>query len=178
MSKTGRPRRIPATTFARLATKERIELREIIPLTADAASLYEKAKNDLSTAEMIGDPDRITAARVALEQTKELVSADLAELVFWALPGSEYKQLVRAHPPNAEDQAEHQRIHGVPAEFDADTFAPALISASCVEPKMTESEVLSLRGSESGWSEAEYNRLFQLALMVNQSIRSIQDPDF
>lgn len=176
MSKVGRPRKIPTSSFARLAAKERIELREIVPLTTEAASIYEKAKNALSSAEMVGDPDRIQTARAELDQAKELVADDLAELVFHALPGSEYKQLVRAHPPTVEDNEEHQKLHGMPAEFDADTFAPALISASCVEPKMTEAEVASL--PESGWSNAEYVRLFQLALMVNQTIRSIQDPDF
>jgi len=176
VSKTGRPRRIPQTTFARLARKERIEIVEIIPLTADASRLYEKAKNDLATAEMVGDPDRIQDTRAALNETKDLIADDLAEVTFRALPGSEYKELVRAHPPNEADQAEHQKLHGVPAEFDVETFAPALISASCVEPKMTEAEASSL--PSLGWSGAEFNRLFQLALMVNSSVRSISDPDF
>lgn len=176
MSKSGRPRRIPATSYARLAAKERIELREIVPLTTEAAQVYEKAKSELANAELVGDLDRIAAAQAELEQVKDLVSDDLAELVFHALPGSEYKQLVREHPPTAEDNAEHKKAHGMPAEFDAETFAPALISASCVEPKMTVAEVAGL--PKQGWSNAEYVRLFQLALMVNQSVRSIQDPDF
>lgn len=177
MSKSGRPRRIPTTTYARLQRKQRIELTEIVPLTQDAAQLYEKAKNDLSTAEMLGDQDRIAAAKDALEQVRVEIAEDLAELTFRALPSNEYKELVRAHPPNQADQAENQRIHGMPAEFDVDTFAPALISACCVEPKMTVDEVNELV-TVFGWSDAEFGRLFQLALMVNSSMRSIQDPDF
>lgn len=71
----------------------------------------------------------------------------------------EYDRLVSKHPPKPE-----QRVDG--ASFDIDTFAPALISAVCVEPEITPSDAKEIWDSPD-WSRGDLMVLFRNAVDLN-----------
>jgi hypothetical protein len=71
----------------------------------------------------------------------------------------EYDRLVSKHPPKPE-----QRVDG--ASFDIDTFAPALISAVCVEPEITPADAKEIWDSPD-WSRGDLMVLFRNAVDLN-----------
>jgi hypothetical protein len=71
----------------------------------------------------------------------------------------EYDRLVSKHPPKPE-----QRVEG--ASFDIDTFAPALISAVCVEPEITPADAKEIWDSPD-WSRGDLMVLFRNAVDLN-----------
>jgi hypothetical protein len=75
---------------------------------------------------------------------------------YLALPSDEYDELQAAHPPNTKERASGQNYHHT-------TFAPALVSAVSVIPKMTGDEATELFTSKT-WSGGETATLFVNAL--------------
>ncbi len=82
-----------------------------------------------------------------------------ATMKFRAIGAKAYDKLMAKHPPKAE-----QRIEG--AAFDIDSFAPALISAVCVEPELTEKDVKEIWDSPE-WSRGDLMVLFTNAVNLN-----------
>lgn len=69
-----------------------------------------------------------------------------------------FRDLVETHPKGDDD---------VPlAQWNSNTFPPALIAASCVSPPMSEAEAVEL-WSDPAWSQGELRNLFDAALDVN-----------
>ena len=80
---------------------------------------------------------------------------------FRAIPGAQYDDLMAQNPPT-----EKQRARG--EAYNPDTFAPALISAVSLEPKLSVDQVKEIWASEQ-WSSGERTNLFIQALSVCQS---------
>lgn len=78
-------------------------------------------------------------------------STEKAELLFRSIGSKEYDDLVTKFPPTNV-----QKRDG--ATYNIDRFAPALLSAVCVDPQMTEDEAKEI------WTSPEWNRgeLFNL----------------
>src|SRR5690348_16554108 len=74
------------------------------------------------------------------------------EMKYKAISAKEYDDLVAAHPPKPKDKQSG-------ASFDLDTFAPALIAAMSVDPKLTEDEAKEIWDSPE-WSGGEVSTLF------------------
>lgn len=83
-------------------------------------------------------------------------------LLFRALSGEDYDDLVAKHPPTDKQRKDGMR------GFNPDTFPPALVAASLVQPQLTVDQVKGLWGS-SDWSDGERASLFGHALEVNQA---------
>jgi hypothetical protein len=75
-----------------------------------------------------------------------------------ALSGREYDDLQAAHPPTSKGKALGQ-------QYNLDTFAPALISAVSVIPKLTYDEAKTIYTSDT-WAGGEITALFINALRV------------
>lgn len=69
-----------------------------------------------------------------------------------ALGSKAYDRLIAAHPPTNK-QRDRQEIYNI------DTFAPALISACLIDPKLTVEEVTELYDSDE-WAPGEIGNLF------------------
>jgi len=80
-------------------------------------------------------------------------------LTYQALGGQEYDKLVAKHPPTAE-----QRVEG--GSFNIDTFGPALIAKSCVDPEMSEADAKEIWESPE-WSRGDLMVLFRKAVELN-----------
>lgn len=81
------------------------------------------------------------------------------KLKYTAIGAKEYDKLVSKFPPKAE-----QRLEG--AIFDIDKFAPALISACCLEPTMAEEDAKEIWDSPD-WSRGDLMVLFRQAVDLN-----------
>lgn len=80
---------------------------------------------------------------------------------FQALSAKDYDKLVAAHPPTPKEKS-------LGAVYNVDTFAPALISAVSLEPRLTVEEATELYTSPD-WSGGEMASLFIQAQRVCNS---------
>ena len=79
-------------------------------------------------------------------------------LTFRALAGSRYDELVAKHPPRPEDKKQGYF-------YNPDAFGPALIAATCIEPELSEEDVLEIWESDD-WNRGERMILLMAAIEV------------
>jgi hypothetical protein len=181
----------PVPTYDHLAKKKPMEIHDWIPLDDGAIDSYNEAHRELQNAELVGEEKRLATARAAHEKAESQLRANSIEVVFRSIGRPRYEELQRAHPPTEAQIEEHKEQYGVPAEYNAETFAPALIAASCVQPEMDTDQVRRLIGAVCskgpghddsnckeckgkggyGWNAGEYAHLFQLAIRANTTRR-------
>lgn len=177
--------RRPAT-FDHLVGKKK-PLQRTIPIVLDPelADEYEIARKDrdlLRTRLELRSDDLEVAAR--LEQAEKRVAEveerlTDAEGVVWVtfrgVGRARYDALVEAHPPSAEQQLKAKQQLGTDEKlmWNPDTFPPALIAMSLVEPQLTEVQVLKLWTSEE-WNQAELANLLTTAMEVNSTRRTVE----
>lgn len=116
------------------------------------------ARSKLRTAHLRADEDLVTAAEAALAAAGDAFEACWQPLKLLAI-GGRLSELIKAHLPTAE-----QKQAG--AEWNPDTFSPALIAAAAVDAGMTPEEWAEELAKDRG-SLAERSELFSLALEVN-----------
>jgi hypothetical protein len=87
--------------------------------------------------------------------------SDEVTLLFRAIGAVEYDKLMAACPPTVE-----QKAQGEP--YDANRFAPSLISHTLIEPELTVQQAEEIWGSPE-WSRGEVMTLFLNALEVCSS---------
>lgn len=117
-------------------------------------------------AEAARDSDRVsnTPAQepAILRQIDELVEAsqDTVQVFsFKSVGRPRYDELVDENPPSKEARKEG-------AEFDQDTFPPALVSESSLKPNISLKQAVEIFSSPD-WNNAELRKLFFAALEVN-----------
>ena len=98
-------------------------------LTAELARLGDEPAKRTSLA----DVDPRAELKAELETVIELMRSNEVTFRFRALPEKAYSDLVAAHPSSTEGEA-----------WDTDTFPPALVAASCIDPVMSEEDVAEL----------------------------------
>jgi hypothetical protein len=106
-----------------------------------------------------------TVARLERKVEEEEVAV---YFTFRSIGRAAFDSLVAAHPAGAEQRARLKRF-GVNAEdvpWDEESFPPAIIAASLVEPKLTEAEVRALWHADN-WNQAELSALVIAAIKVN-----------
>lgn len=82
-------------------------------------------------------------------------------LKYRSLDQKAFDDLLAAHQPNAKDERKG-------AQWDPDTFPPALISAVAVTPQLSYEQADELLNSKN-WSPGEISALFRNALNVCQA---------
>lgn len=154
-------------TFDHLRKKEPLERVVRIPLSEEAVEAYSEASAALAAAQASGEG--IEEAEKAFRRAERALNDATAVLRFRSIGRKRYDELVRAHPPKEDEKKEGEAENAWP--FDFETFAVALVAASCVEPKMTEEEVATLFDE---WNAAEATELWTAALMVNTGRRVVE----
>lgn len=101
------------------------------------------------------------AAEADAQAADEAFTAASEVIIFRQLPRPVYEALVKAHPPTEEQAAEG-------ADWNSETFAPALVSASAVDP-MTVEDATELLGI---WGSSDANDLYNAAFAVQLVHRS------
>ncbi|MDQ1504880.1 MAG: hypothetical protein QOD57_2607 [Actinomycetota bacterium] len=165
----------PATADHLRSKKKRATKVIEVVLDPDAAQAVRDAewKVDEAEARLRLSPDdenaqaAVWAAKEELGGLRAQAATDdaVVTLRFRAIGHVAYDELVRAHPPVA-DQIVEAKAAGGDLNYNAYTFPPAVVAASLEEPKMTLAEVAELWESPD-WNLAELSALFSAAVEVN-----------
>lgn len=174
MSATGSKTPARPLTYAQFkAKKKRREITHTIVTDDDAAARLHRAQNRLKELRgQFGARDEDVAAAQAEQAAAEAAVRESAIVMrLRALPrqgDGSFAALKAAHPPQAEDDARVQEASGNAkdrAVWHTDTFAPALVAATLVDPALTVEEAAELA---TDLNEAEWMGLYVAALNVNQ----------
>lgn len=174
----------PYPTLKRPATLDHLKAKphpwKIVDICDDPEALRalataEKALLDASMAipsDVLADEReaRLATYRADVEQAKEAVEASTMQLLLGGIGRVHKRALLDEHPPRDEDHervTEQGGVLGVKldkAEFNGDTYPPALIAASLIEPKLTAEQVAELTAD---WNDNEFMLVWFTALEVN-----------
>lgn len=155
-------------TFDHLKKKQPLERTVSIVLSDDAARSYEAASEALERARLLGQPtheheESLAKARAALE-------AETVTMRFRSIGRKVYDALLLMHPATDEQKAEAAKDGTPELPYDIDTFAPALVAASCVEPRLSIEQVRELWDE---WNSAEVAPCWVAAMEVNTQRRVV-----
>lgn len=155
----------PATAD-HLRKKKPYERRIAVVLDPAAAMAFERAEQELEAARPATGSS--SATKRAEEVTKRLKEAQavydtalaaldgtVVTLLFRAVGRKRYDALLLAHPPIKDDDS---------SSYNEETFPPALIQASCVDPVLDDE---TIAGMYDEWNWAEISQLWVAALEVN-----------
>jgi hypothetical protein len=165
-------------TFDRLKKKAPLEQKVTVVVDAELFESYEQATSALERAKLLNEPtEELEAAATAAEEA--LRQDGVETLVFRSIGRKAYDALVEEYPPTEEQiteyRADNPQRDGSPGKgkpaYNIETFAPALIAASCVEPEMTVEQVTELF---DGWTSVEIQELWVAALAVNTQRRVVK----
>lgn len=160
-----------------------------IALDPEVADEYDAAKDRMETAQRMvdvhkergGPPyaeacDELKSATTAFDAAKAELEESSQTFTFKSIGRRAYEELMLDHAPTKDQIAEAKKTAGggEPA-FNTDTFPPALIFASCIDPMLTEEDVKEIWEGDS-WSQNETTTLFVTALDANNTRRSIDLP--
>jgi integrase len=176
-TQTRAPRQRPkaALTFADLQAKIRRPRRiaEVV-LDAEAAaqidSLTEMLERAQARDEALGGEPVAPGIAKLLREAEERADASRAQIVFEAIPHTEYKLLITKHPALPE-QAASAAAGEEQWPFDPDTFAPALVRAQMIDPVPGSDEEF-----EAFWdalSDGQLRHLWTTALGVQMQITTL-----
>jgi hypothetical protein len=159
-------------TFDRLRKKQPLQKLVTIPLSSEAVEAYDRAENALERARLLNETDKLSGLELELEGARAHLENESETLVFQSMGRLAYDDLVEEHPPTEEQIKEFQEANGGKGRppYNIDTFAPALVAASCVEPQMTVDEVNVLF---TEWNATEVAELWVAALEVNTQRRVV-----
>lgn len=127
-------------------------------LTPEIERLEHELRSARRRDERENRPPQAPALEKRLEEIKEQINESVIQFTFEDIGRSRFEALVESHPPTDEQKREHENL-----SWNPDTIAPALISATCVEPEM------SLEKAEQlcrDWSTGDVQMLFNAALQV------------
>ncbi len=103
--------------------------------------------------QLLAKPPRTVTVEVSVGDAK-------ATMLFRALGSKEYDDLIAKHPPTKKDKDDG----GV---WNTETFPPALIAASSLDPKITDEESEKIWESPD-WSRGELFDIFTRLVRLNQ----------
>lgn len=149
---TSHPRlRKPATRDHLL---KRSRPRRVVPVVIDedAHREYEDASDAytiLKAQELPETDPELMAARERYEAAEEALNEATVEMVFEAIGRRDYENLLMEHPPSTEQEKQAKEA-GEKVDYNIDTFPPALVAATCIEPKFSEEEAYELFEQSTG----------------------------
>lgn len=155
-------------TFDHLKKKQPMERTVSVVLSDDAATAWQDASAAVERARLTGKPTDDLEAAAA--EARAALEAETVTLRFRSIGRKAYDALLRQHPPTEEQKAEATKEGTPEPPYDIDSFAPALVAASCIEPMMTPEQVRELWDE---WNTAEILPCWMAALEVNTQRRVV-----
>lgn len=129
-----------------MAKKQHLEALQVADIQRKRATfdrlLSKKAREKVVEVELPLDDDGV----------------EKVELLFRSIGSAEYDRLVTKYPPTPAQKKEG-------ASYNLDAFAPSLIAAVCVDPKMSAEEAKELWTAEE-WNRGELYNLFREAVDI------------
>lgn len=157
--------------FEELLARKRPATAEVsISLDSDLTDALATARAAFEVARTVAldHPDQrssqvaLEEAEVALDEAEEAAAGCIVTFRFEGLSGPDWDALVDEHPATTA-QTDRARKAKEPAPvWNEETFEPALIAATCIDPEMTYEQVQMLFKSP-GWNKAETEGLFMAA---------------
>lgn len=173
MSATNRP-----PTFDHLMSSKKTRTVRVPIFDDEAADAYDTAVLEFERAkQMLMNQDDLAPYRDAVLEAAEQVKATTQWIVLRSIGRVAYDDLIREHPapddPDSEQVRDYKEMFGDKAKppFDMDTFPPALVAASAVEPKMTVEQATRMFAE---WNREEVQEVYQAALAVNTRRRVVE----
>lgn len=162
----------PRPTTADRLRKQKTPVTKTVTIYPDTEPLerYSDLASALATAEAREDDETIADLQPQVDTARAVVDESAIVLTFQAIGRKAYDALINAHPPTEEANAEHLKQFGMPAPYDSEGFAVALITASCTDESITEDVVQEFF---DGWNNAEIVELFEAALAANTTRRVV-----
>lgn len=122
-----------------------------------AAPGREEAAGDLVVA---GDEAILAELREKREAAKAALDEATTAFRFRALGRKQYRELLKAHPPTAEDQKEWEEAGNEgKAPWNEEALARDLIRRACVSPLLDEADISEIFDGES-WNQTEVSMLW------------------
>lgn len=168
------PGKRPAT-YDRLKKKKPVEETVEILLDDSPTIALTEARDKLLEAEgTLHEDEKNPKLKKARDEAKRALDAAMAaqdaEIVtikFRAIGRKRFDALLDEHPPTKE-QEQKAKDAGGEAGWNSDTFPPAVIAASAIEPELTIEQVMELYDD---WNASEIQLLFLAAYKVNTNRR-------
>lgn len=159
---------VAATARVDAGRARRVNQLRAADLTAEQAHLEATIDAQIDT--------ELDPLRAALSAAEQAVKDTSRGFTFRAIGRAAYQALLEAHPAHDEDH-EDVRSQGIgqKAAYHAETFAPALVQASAVDPPLADEDVAAIFSGDS-WNHSEVAQLFMAALEVNTQRRVIEIP--
>ena len=129
---------------------------ELADKIADLRKLHIAARD---ADRMSNETDKAPAVLVEIEELVEASKATEVVFVFKSVGRFRYDELVDENPPTKDQKADG-------ADFNSDTFPPALVAEACIDPEMTLEDATEIFASPD-WNGAELRKIFFGALEVN-----------
>lgn len=166
------------------SAKKPLEIRVPVYLDGDPIDRLEKIRDDVERAktremalkdtpahgDALYDLTRLEAEVCAVEEAVRESTAWFVIRKPTPQGRKRYEALVEAHPPTGEQVQEANDQGQERPPYNAETFAPALLSMSCAEPLLTVEEASDLFDD---WSVTECSELFVACLRVNTGRRTV-----
>jgi hypothetical protein len=151
--------------------KKRAQKKIYVQLDGDVKDRIEQANLNVIKARQV---DRKSNAHVKAEPAAQRIYDELVAaskdsevpMTFGSIGRVKYEALVRKH----SDISDEQRKAGL--DVDMPNFAPALLAACAIDPKITLKEAKEIWDSPE-WNAAECDRMFVAARDVNSEIPDI-----
>lgn len=155
-----------AAVLDRLRAKKPVRAEYRVHLSDEPIRALREARGELDRAEsLLAESktdtvlnyarEQVAQAREHVEKARAEAEADSVLLVFHGISRDDFNALVDAHPPSEEDAKKGR-------DYDPNTFPPALIAATCVDPGFdSPDEVLDVIGD---WNMTERESLFTTAM--------------
>lgn len=141
------------------------ELMDRLSLAKTQLDIAARGTDETRVANLRDEVESLTAEAEA-EAARLMAEGAVVRFMFRSIGARAYDDLINDHPPTAE-QIEAARSKGDPRpHWNEDTFAKALIAASCESPEMTVDQVSELFKSPD-WNDAELSQLIGTAMLVN-----------
>ncbi len=166
------------------SAKKPIELKVPVYLDGEPIERLEKVRVDLEAAktrhmalkgtpgeqDALDDLERLEREASAAEEAVRDSTFNLLIRKPSPQGRKRYERLLKEHPPT-EAQVEEAKADGQDRPpYDADTFAPALLSFACAEPLLTVEEATELY---EDWSITEVTEIFSACLAVCTGRRTV-----
>lgn len=107
---------------------------------------------------------------VELDELYERAADIAVTFTFQDMGRKPFDDLILAHPPTSQQKQHIADLGGGVLEYNIDTFPPALLAATAIDPVMTVEEAETIFNE---WGSGEAELLFSVALMVCKERASV-----
>ncbi len=143
----------PRETVARILLRNDLAERHA-ELDAELQALMASHRDEINSPEVQSKAAEVTAMEAEIEDS-------LTEFKFRAVSSRAWRVLMAEHPPTKAQREQNAQV-----SFDQDTFWPAAIAASCVDPVLTVDQAVEL---ELVLTSDQWDALAATCLTVNRA---------